>query len=707
MNSDQFIQDALSDSKIIYERVRQELSKAQNEILIAMAWFTDNELFATVQGCLDRQVKVSIIISDQPDNEKLDFELLEKQGAEVTKVKNIGWGIMNQKFCVIDQTVAITGSYNWTNNSKFNNHVSVIVTNYPKTIIELTETFYGIYNRAKRINNGESLEDIIKSENINEKSIQLKSRTNSFSHTKSEVEVLSFQQNSLFEFKSVLDNIIASEVGAFDKELVKLSGYNRARENNGDHQILHQAMDSLYSNFINEIEVIEEKKERLKIRIDEQEKVSASNMEFKTENESDKFKTNTTLEQQNLESEINLLNSKIEEKRHLITSNNNTKIPFIEEKILVIKQKIKELEVEFVKPAINKPILGILFAITLFLAFYIFVFYSSVAYIFIFSKEEINKMMLLGAANIESPEVFNPHAISEIGKKGIGGILFLFLFVAIPLALGMYKVFEDLFNIQKYQSFENQSFWEKIKRSFLDNLGIILILIVDIFIAYKVSKNINEIEILTNKTNEELNFSKVLADSNFWLVFILGTLGVFLFGFFFEKLLTVVNERNLSFQQQKSKHLVQNLHDEIKDYQEQINKLFLENDTLLSEIISLQINRDNKVSNINQLPIQLNERLGTLHNQLITFKEKIFNIGQIYKSQIDNDKLPISKAELENRVNIFMEGWSKYLYEVYAILKAENKTREAVAECEAWLSNITIQSDFKAGVLDSVTTFKN
>ncbi|WP_454881379.1 phospholipase D-like domain-containing protein [Sphingobacterium detergens] len=704
MHTDQLIQDTLSDSRVIYERVRQELSKARTEVLIAMAWFTDNELFATVQGCLDRHVKVSIIISDQPDNEKLDFALLEKQGAEVTKVKNVGWGIMNQKFCVIDQAVAITGSYNWSNNSKSNNHVSVIVTNYPKTITELTDTFHGIRSRAIRINNGESLEDIIASEQI-ETPMQLKPENHTPRYTLSSGGELNFQQQSLKEFKDVLDNIIASEVGAFDKDLVKQSGYNRAKENNGDHQILHQAMDSLYSNFINEIEVIAEKKDRLKVRIDEQQKVSSTNMEFRTEQEIEKIKGNATVDKQNLDSDINTLTAKIEEKRLQITSNNNTRIPFIESKIIALKQKIKELEIEFVKPAVNKPIMSILAATTLLLALYIFVFYSSVAYIFIFSKEEINEMMLLGSANTQSPEVFNPHAITKIGEKGVGGILFLFLFVAIPLALGMYKVFKDLFEINEKQEIERQGFMQKIKRAFVDNLGIILILVVDVFIAYKVSKNINDIELLTNKTDQRLSLSNVLGDSNFWLVFILGALGVFLFGFFFEKLMGQVNERNLSFQQQKTKHIVESHQKEIGEYQEQINKIQLENDALQAELFSLQVNKEEKISQIQQLPIQQNERVGALQHQLLTFKERISNIGQIYKSQIDNDKLPISKAEMENRVNIYMEGWSKYLYEVYAILKAETKTREAVGECEAWLSNLGLQSDIKHELLEDIAAF--
>lgn len=706
MNTDQLIQDTLSDSRVIYERVREELSKARSEVLIAMAWFTDGELFATVQGCLDRRVKVSIIISDQPDNEKLDFALLETQGAEVIKVKNVGWGMMNQKFCVIDRAVAITGSYNWSNNSKSNNHVSVIVTNYPKTIAELTETFHGIRTRAIRINNGELLEEIIESEK-SDISMQTKTEPSSSRYSLATGGELNFQQQSLKEFKDVMDNIIASEVGAFDRDLVKLSGYDRAKENNGDHQILHQAMDSLYSNFINEIEVIAEKKERLKVRIDEQQKVSSTNMEFRTEEEIDKIKSNSILEKQNLDSNINSLTAKIEEKRLLIASNNNTRIPFIESKIIALKQKIKELEVEFVRPTINKPVMIILGATTLLLALYMFVFYSSVAYIFIFSKEEINEMLLLGAANTESPEVFNPHAISKIGQKGVGGILFLFLFVAIPLALGMYKVFKDFFEVEQKTGPQRQTILQKAKAAFVDNLGIILIIVVDIFIAYKVSKNINDIELLTNKTDQQLSLSTVLFDSNFWLVFILGALGVFLFGFFFEKLLNQINERSLSFQQQKAKHIVQTHQAEINENQEQINKIQLENDALHAELVTLQVTKEEKIAQVQQLPIQQNERVSALQHQLLTFKERISNIGQIYKSQIDNDKLPISKAEMENRVNIYMEGWSKYLYEVYAILKAEAKTREAVNECETWLSSLGMRSDIKHELLEDVTAFNN
>ncbi|WP_333626762.1 hypothetical protein [Sphingobacterium siyangense] len=61
MNTYQLIQDTRFDSRVIYERLRQELSKAHSEVRIAITWFTDNELFVTVQEYLERHVKVSII----------------------------------------------------------------------------------------------------------------------------------------------------------------------------------------------------------------------------------------------------------------------------------------------------------------------------------------------------------------------------------------------------------------------------------------------------------------------------------------------------------------------------------------------------------------------------------------------------------------------------------------------------------------------
>ncbi|WP_259106283.1 phospholipase D-like domain-containing protein [Chryseobacterium sp. JUb7] len=678
------IQDSISNTDEILERIKSELKNARSEILIAMAWFTNHELYSIIQEKLSENVKVSLILSDQPDNEKLDFDVLVNQGLNFTRIKNVGYGMMNLKFCVIDRTIAISGSYNWSNNAK-NNHEQVLVTNFPKTVNELTDSFFKIKDRVEKLNNGYSLEEIERDE---------KAFVSPIITEKNEAETkpLNFQEQSLKDFKDVLDNIIATEVGSFDKNLLKDNAYQRAFENQGDHQVLPQAMDSLYSNFINEIEVIAEKKTRLKNRIEEQLKVSIGNVEMKTQNEIDSLNYNLTADLQNTEKNIQQNEKNIEEKKQIAESTNSIKIPFIQDKIDSLLKKINELKVDFVKPPVNWPLTAILLFMFTMLLFYIFVFYSSVAYIFIFSK---NETLAAIDANIkpETPEVFDPEAISKIWSKGIGGILFLFLFVCIPLGLGIMKIITS--NKDESNDIKTNQNSKFIK--FYNNYGgYFLIFVVDCFIAYRVAKNINYIDYMMNQTNEIIGFKDIIVTENFWLVFILGTLGVYLFGLVMDKLYHSYQKRTQTHHQEKTKFIVSKYEEEMLVHQTQINELKEENGRINSEIASLEKQNIALIKQLQELPIQANTKINNLKQLLLSFTEKVENLAHIYQSQVDNDKLPVSKAEMKNRVNIFMEGWSKYLFEIYAIHKAEAKTTEAIRECENWLSITNIQKSFNS-----------
>lgn len=677
------IQDSISNTDDILLRIKSELRNAKSEILIAMAWFTNQDLYEIIKEKLLQNVKVLLVLSDQPDNEKLDFDILVSQGLHFTKIRNIGYGMMNLKFCVIDRTIAISGSYNWSNNAK-NNHEQVLVTNFPKTVNELTESFFKIKDRVEKLNNGLSLEEIEREENASFLPVMnpLKSESPN--------KPLNFQEQSLKDFKDVLDSIIATEVGSFDKNLLKENAYQRAFENQGDHQVLPQAMDSLYSNFINEIEVIAEKKTRLKNRIEEQLKVSISNVEMKTQNEIDTLNYNLDAEIQNTENNIRETEKNIEDKKQLIESNNSIKIPFIQDKIDVLMKKINELKVDFVKPPVNWPLTVTLGFIGIMLLSYIFVFYSSVAYIFIFSKNETLSALNRGTVP-ETPEVFNSDAITQIWNKGAGGILFLFLFVSIPLGLGMMKL---IMPNKEEPSDKESSVSNTLKRLFNNYGGIFLIFLVDCFIAYRVAKNINFIEYLTNRTDKQLEFKDILQTENFWLVFILGTLGVYLFGIVTEKFYQSYHKRTKTHHQEKTEFVVKKLEEEMQEHRLEINSLKEENNRLSSEISASERNKINFTKQLQDLPMQTNTKINNLKQMLLTFKEKVENLAHIYQSQVDNDRLPISKPEMKNRVNIFMEGWSKYLFEIYAVPKAEAKTTEAIRECEKWLNMIAFNESF-------------
>jgi phosphatidylserine/phosphatidylglycerophosphate/cardiolipin synthase-like enzyme len=101
-------QQVLHDNKEIYARIESELRNATSQILVAASWFTDDELFDILLLKLSEGIQIELIIADNQENEKLDFSLLSAKGAEVLKIKNVGYGMMHQKFCVIDRRICIT-----------------------------------------------------------------------------------------------------------------------------------------------------------------------------------------------------------------------------------------------------------------------------------------------------------------------------------------------------------------------------------------------------------------------------------------------------------------------------------------------------------------------------------------------------------------------------------------------------------------------
>jgi phosphatidylserine/phosphatidylglycerophosphate/cardiolipin synthase-like enzyme len=248
----QINQEVLHDNKEIFNRIEAELKKAEFEIQVASAWFTDDVLFDILLDQLAKGVKIEVIIADNSENEKLDFPFLINKGATVLKIKNVGYGMMHQKFCIIDRKKALHGSYNWSNNAKNNNHESIIVTDHKETVESLINNFNNIRERAKAILSGDDIP-------IDRSYPEIK-----------KLKPIEDSHSFKTEYEKVLDSMIAAEVSSFNRETLRQQGYDRSKSNNGDHQVLNKALDTLYNGFINDIDVIEDKKRRLLTKIDEQ-----------------------------------------------------------------------------------------------------------------------------------------------------------------------------------------------------------------------------------------------------------------------------------------------------------------------------------------------------------------------------------------------------------------------------------------------------
>lgn len=118
-------------------------------IWVAMAWFTDKELGNELRVKHREGLNVQVIVNDDEITQKYGLPF-ETKGIEHVKVSpSSPWGkkIMHNKFCIIDLSIVIHGSYNWTGNAKFNNEAITITQNR-----ELSEQFATEFIKIKTNN---------------------------------------------------------------------------------------------------------------------------------------------------------------------------------------------------------------------------------------------------------------------------------------------------------------------------------------------------------------------------------------------------------------------------------------------------------------------------------------------------------------------------------------------------------------------------
>jgi len=104
----------------------QELDEAKETIDMAMYYFTDRDLANEVIDAHDRGVRVRIYLDkDQKEAKYSKSRYLAKHGIPVRYSSNPY--IMHHKFCVIDNEVVVTGSYNWTASAGERNNENLLV----------------------------------------------------------------------------------------------------------------------------------------------------------------------------------------------------------------------------------------------------------------------------------------------------------------------------------------------------------------------------------------------------------------------------------------------------------------------------------------------------------------------------------------------------------------------------------------------------
>jgi len=119
-----------------------QLKSASKEILIAVSWLTDRELYTVLLNKLKAGIRVSIITrNDYLNNHSnaLPWQQFIDLGGELRFCQP--GKMLHYKFCVIDNERAFVTSYNWTCFAGTNNRENIMLIDTPNAIETFTEEF--------------------------------------------------------------------------------------------------------------------------------------------------------------------------------------------------------------------------------------------------------------------------------------------------------------------------------------------------------------------------------------------------------------------------------------------------------------------------------------------------------------------------------------------------------------------------------------
>ena len=139
----------LSDEQNPVALTREEIDTAKSSLHLVLYKFDEKSLETAIIDALKRGVEI-LIVADAKEASRSSNRIaaLERQGADVRLWKE---GKLHVKLAIIDETRAITGSFNWTISAESRNTELVVVSRHPALVGRLNALFGQLWQEAQPV----------------------------------------------------------------------------------------------------------------------------------------------------------------------------------------------------------------------------------------------------------------------------------------------------------------------------------------------------------------------------------------------------------------------------------------------------------------------------------------------------------------------------------------------------------------------------
>jgi hypothetical protein len=624
--------DILTNGAEIKQRIISEIQKANQNIFLAMAWFTDRDIANAIIAAKNRNITVDIILSSNAQNETVKQMFKDSNVSIHAFETGDERGMMHHKFCLIDNGISINGSYNYSYNASNNNVENIQVSDDPNTYRQLFAEFerlkYNIDHQIDvNINSANPMEQVI----TKTKAVQPINTADSFS-----------QQ---------LSNLIYATAN-INTESYRTQGYENSKDSAGNIEIF----STNYGEIKEQIktyatdDTLSSKKSVITQNINSAFESKKAELEIDKQNELKAVKSNHEIELRQLNSKI----SEIKQEKSIFESGNqNTG----EKGLLQINNEIEKnrlernsLESSFVIKKFWTA--GTIFKIAILstLVFYLSMFFASAMYK-VFFEGNIIRNSLEAGVNPGLPQIVDANAILKIFKTQgpLFGIMALFFFL-IPVLLSNLKLIGS-----KKEWVNKLCFW-------------VGILVFDIVVSIMVAMNTDEIKNLLIGQESQLKIWQVPAHGEFWLIFVFGMLPLIITHFIID---AIVN----AYQKSQRETVDAEKNKQIEMLDRTLLDLNLQKELLSNKIKEKEDLLKQKNTELERLEREINIQENNIEN---IFTELLKNIRAIYDdfiTRITSGK--IFTDEILNSVSTaYKSGYIEYLPELYAEKEVANRVRQ-------------------------------